>query len=375
MDNITGLNEQENNAEDELVEMLSYNQAGLLATASSANSFSAGASYNTLNEASPYLTSDILIAYINNFGVSDLSKVSLLLANSPLPKDVIDGLNNSDLPAEYIAYVLQYQVGENPIEQVQERISDILSAKQVEYDKLVRNTFISDTTPEFNKTYDMVIGFMENQCDIHSQKRLIKLYNHKGMYDNALNVLSDIRLSDDFSNNIHLQNFVEISGIQIELLRNYYNESQADIINNHLEYLSHLSADYNTKEGGIARAILQSVGLHEYEPFIFMPNDTESNKSAMFTIPEQSKPEQNVSLSSLFSIYPNPANDMLSIEFVNPEGACTFNIYSIKGELVKSINSNDKLGFMSILVSDLKPGNYIIECPQLQSKQQFSILR
>jgi hypothetical protein len=66
---------------------------------------------------------------------------------------------------------------------------------------------------------------------------------------------------------------------------------------------------------------------------------------------------------------------MLSIEFVNPEGACTFNIYSIKGELVKSINSNDKLGFMSILVSDLKPGNYIIECPQLQSKQQFSILR
>jgi hypothetical protein len=98
-------------------------------------------------------------------------------------------------------------------------------------------------------------------------------------------------------------------------------------------------------------------------------------KSAIISTQEQSKPDQNISLTSLFNIYPNPANDMLSIDYINPNGSCTFNIYSIKGELVKSINSNDKLGFMSISISDLHIGNYIIECPQLQSKEQFVIER
>ena len=40
-----------------------------------------------------------------------------------------------------------------------------------------------------------------------------------------------------------------------------------------------------------------------------------------------------------------------------------------------SIDSHDKLGFMSIMVSDLQLGNYIIECPQLQSKEKFVIVR
>jgi len=374
MDNITGLNEQENNAEDELVEMLSYNQYGLLSSANTANSFSVGTSYNTLIEASPYLTSEILIAYLNNQNVSELSKVSLMLANSPLPEDVKDVLNNY-LSPEYASYILQHQVGKNPIEQVQERISDILSAKQVEYDKLVRNTFANDTTPEFNDTYQMVLGFMENQYDIHAQKRLIKLYNHKGMYAKSIDVLSDMRLTNDYNDDTNLQNFVAISEIQIELLRTDSKESKTEIVNNYLSCLHDIAADYNTKEGGIARAILQSAEIAEYVPFVFMPNEATSNKSAIISTQEQSKPDQNISLTSLFNIYPNPANDMLSIEFINPDGSCTFNIYSIKGDLVKTVNSTDKLGFMSIMVSDLQPGNYIIECPQLQSKQQFVIER
>lgn len=80
-------------------------------------------------------------------------------------------------------------------------------------------------------------------------------------------------------------------------------------------------------------------------------------------------------LESLFRLYPNPANDYLSVEFINPNGACSFNIYSIKGELVKSISSNQQLGFISIDVSQLQSGNYIIDCPQLNSKQSFIIAR
>ncbi|MDD3687747.1 MAG: T9SS type A sorting domain-containing protein [Bacteroidales bacterium] len=77
----------------------------------------------------------------------------------------------------------------------------------------------------------------------------------------------------------------------------------------------------------------------------------------------------------MFKLYPNPANDYLSLEFINPAGNCSFNIYTLKGDLVKSISSDQSLGFISINISDLQPGNYIVNCPELNSNQNFMIVR
>jgi hypothetical protein len=80
-------------------------------------------------------------------------------------------------------------------------------------------------------------------------------------------------------------------------------------------------------------------------------------------------------LEALFSIYPNPADNYLSIEFINPDGACTFSIFSIKGELIKTVSTNQSLGFISIDISQLEEGNYIISCPELSESQKFMIVR
>lgn len=83
-----------------------------------------------------------------------------------------------------------------------------------------------------------------------------------------------------------------------------------------------------------------------------------------------------VTFNSNWLISPNPANDQLSIEFVNPqEGNCTFNIYSLKGELLQTVNTSQQLGFVSISVANLASGSYIIECPQLKSRTGFVIAR
>jgi len=39
------------------------------------------------------------------------------------------------------------------------------------------------------------------------------------------------------------------------------------------------------------------------------------------------------------------------------------------------VNSSQQLGFITIPVSQLAPGTYIIECPQLKSKTSFVISR
>lgn len=375
MQAINDLNENEENAMTELNEILSYNEALLLANAETANSFASSSVFNSLAEQSPNLTAEIILAYVNNPNVSELSKVSLLLSNSPLPTAVIDALETTGISPEYINFVLQHQYGENPVEKLQNQLSAIKSAKQTKYDQLVRETFAADTTPEFADTYNMVIGFMANQKNVVAMKRLVKLYVHKALYAYALDVISDINETALTDNDTNLENYCRIASIQIEMQQQCSSEPMLDIVKRHEIELLEMAANYNTKEGGIARAILESVGLMTNEPIVFLPQ-TDNAKSARVTQPQRTQAPSTAKLKSLFRIYPNPANDQLAIEFVNPqEGNCTFNVYSMKGELLQTVNSSQQLGFITIPVSQLAPGTYIIECPQLKSKTSFVISR
>jgi len=329
-----------------------------------------------LYAASPYLTSEILLAYLNNSNVPELSRASLMLANSPLPTDVAEAVVKSDLSPEIITYILKNQEGVNEIEQLQNQIVGLQSARQVNYDHLMRATFNADTTATFVETYNYVMDFMETQTDYHAKSRLVDMYIKKGMFENALTILGEMEQIASTSENIGALNDIELTEIKIDILQNLNTESIQDVVKRYEDFLTEMAADYNTKEGGVARAILESAGLMENFPIVFLPNPEAevSTKSARISEPEQ-ETVLNTELKSLFKLYPNPANDYLSIEFINPKGACSFNIYSIKGELVKTISSNQQLGFLSIDISDLQPGNYIINCPELDSKVTFVIVR
>ncbi|MDY0143388.1 MAG: T9SS type A sorting domain-containing protein, partial [Bacteroidales bacterium] len=373
---IGDFNDEEIEIENELASLTSYNELNLEISAQTANTNNAATVYNNLDAASPYLTSKILLAYLNNTNVSEMLRTSLMLANSPLPKDVVESVSNSDLSATYKAYILKAQNGENLLEQKLNRINSLKSARQVNYDKLVRETFSADTTPDFAETYNTVIDFMETQTDLHAKKKLVDLFMHKGLYDNALTVLCDlenIALSED---NISLLNDVKLKEIKIDMYRAHSVDAAKNTIHENEEYLRELASDYITKEGGAARAMLASADLWDNFPIVFLPKPelTMQNKSAKINN-EYDETELIPELESLFSIYPNPANNYLAIEFINPEGNCKFSIYTIKGDLVKTINTNQQLGFISIDISELKAGNYLINCKELNESQSFIISR
>jgi hypothetical protein len=318
------------------------------------------------------------LAYLENPNVPELSKVSLMLENSPLPTDVIEAIEKSDLSDEYIKYILKQQEGVNEIEHLHNRISGLQSARQVNYDHLMRATFNADTTAAFAETYNYVMEFMQTQNDYHAKNRLVDMYIHSQMWDEALNLLS-VMESSLSAENIAMANDIHLTEIKIDILQNLNTEPIANIVKRHDEFLSEMAADYNTKEGGVARAILESAGLMENFPIVFLPNpdaDSEvSTKSARVSEPSQEPAKSGKEFAAMFKLYPNPANNYLSLEFINPKGNCSFNIYTVKGELVKSISSEQSLGFISINISDLQPGNYIINCPELGSNQSFMIVR
>jgi len=235
------------------------------------------------------------------------------------------------------------------------------------YDKVCLAAIQLDTTAYFNQTIEL----LELSNDIHAKECLANLYVHNFEYDKALDIYESLINIAEMDNNTLLFNNSKIQKIIVEILLSPINFN--GIIEENADYLWGLACDYETKEGGSARAILASAGMMKISPITILPSEV-SNRSANLDTPQKEETPSTTTLKSLFRIYPNPANDQLAIEFVNPqEGNCTFNIYSLKGELLQTVNSNQQLGFMSIPVSSLAPGSYIIECPQLNAKQSFII--
>jgi glucose/arabinose dehydrogenase len=71
------------------------------------------------------------------------------------------------------------------------------------------------------------------------------------------------------------------------------------------------------------------------------------------------------------SIYPNPANTVLNIDFLGTAitNSTTINIFDIQGKLIKSILKDNIDTFTSINISDLKSGFYILKVKSEDGKK------
>ncbi|MGC9331079.1 MAG: T9SS type A sorting domain-containing protein [Bacteroidales bacterium] len=120
-----------------------------------------------------------------------------------------------------------------------------------------------------------------------------------------------------------------------------------------------------------------AAGLEEYDPVIILPNPNNQKSAMAGNAPEQEdlSRDQIVELSTRFNIFPNPATDILSVEFITSAEACTFVIYDIQGRQIHSIERNESLGYLTIDVSDLESGNYILYSPQFGERKQFVVKR
>lgn len=374
INSIDSLDNEIHDLENEYLSLTSgYNETELELLAQTASSFSSSTAFNSLSNASPYLTAEILIAYLHNTQVSEFARASIMIENSPLPSKVLDELPKSDLSSQLISHILQLQIGVNPLEEIQNSIQQHKGAKQFITDRLVRETFSSDTSANNDNTYSQVLAFLSNQNDVYSKKRLVDLLIRKSEFQQAISVLEDIRQYSLLTNNCRMAEYVKLQTIKIDILNNFSEKPILEIVEKYQLELEGIASDYNTKEGGVARSILASAGLFDLQPIIILPQA--SSKKSYSPPPMFNNEINSDKLEPLFRIYPNPTDYELFVEFISPSVGSTFNIYTANGKLIKSVKSERQVGFLNINVSDLKTGNYIIESPQLQSSQRFVITR
>jgi hypothetical protein len=80
---------------------------------------------------------------------------------------------------------------------------------------------------------------------------------------------------------------------------------------------------------------------------------------------------ETVALENKIRIYPNPANDELTVEYLllSAQKNCSIVLYDLKGNLVKSKAVKDNIGVVQFDTSDLPSGTYFISVCESRSKQ------
>lgn len=200
---ISELNEEEIRINDEIEDLTAnINETALMIAAQTANQNNAGSVHNLLMAASPYLSDTILSVFLNNANVSEYSRATIMVANSPLPTSVKSEIFESELSDELKAYINQFQDGVNLLEQKYLRLESIKEAKQQLYDNVCLAAIQLDTTAYFNQTIEL----LELSNDIHAKECLANLYVHNFEYDKALDIYESLINIAEMDNNTLLFN-------------------------------------------------------------------------------------------------------------------------------------------------------------------------
>jgi hypothetical protein len=271
---------------------------------------------------------------------------------------------------DFTQYILQHQESENPLLAMQNHINGLKAAKQYLTDRLHIMNMNSDDEEAITNWKHL----LESKSDFHSKEKLVSLYKSTGDFEAAENLLTN--LETVLIGSDKPEKLKQVCVAQIDLnLRNQ--EAHAATNSADVDYLYSIADDYNHRSGSMARGILMAYGYETYDPVFVLPDET-TDKSVVANVPANeslTRPEKPINLEPLFNIFPNPVNDKLTVEFISPEESCSFVIMDVQGRQLKTIEKNEALGFLSIDVSELETGTYILYSPQLNQRKQFVVKR
>ena len=84
---------------------------------------------------------------------------------------------------------------------------------------------------------------------------------------------------------------------------------------------------------------------------------------------------QEVLTKQKFTFYPNPVQDVLNIEMENQVAISSVKVYNTIGQLVKNIGKPSLSKTISVSVSDLKTGTYIVEVDSDSGKTSKKLIK
>ena len=324
-----------------------------------------------LIEVAPFTSDQVLEEVIDGNGTfSSYDKSEVLIENSPLPLSIIDKVDNSDISQNQKAIISLYQTGISQRVMLENKRDGLKLERMNRYNDLVRKYFQNDSLPGNTDTLGLLI---QKSVSTESKLGWIDYYRSICDYSTATQKLSEISSELNClpsATQLEIGAYLDLLEILIEYDIANTDSLKENIVISNFTFLEDL-ASTNDKGYSIAQILLERYSLGSYTEDVPLQDNT--NKAAIFIEPQQN----NLSFIEIcdIEVYPNPASDFITINYaVMDYNNKNIVIFDTNGKLIKSMSITKPIGTISVDISDLKSGIYLLNFGDEYSKT-ISIIR
>jgi hypothetical protein len=304
---------------------------------------------NELLSSSPYLSDEVMVKATQKENVLSNAMVrDVLVANSHSAKSeqVLQALDDrmDPMPDYMREQILQGQNSLSAKEELLMKLSDYKEKEREAYGNLLREFSVNGQTSE-------LMSLLQNDPEIYSKYLLVSLQVEQNQYSQAIQTINNI--NNDGLDPEMQQEKADYLNLAI-IMHNLATDTtyKLETGNPAVIALENLAVEENLAGTG-ARNLLIAAGLIQYnEPVILPEPQTKSVKVEHFI------PSIPLTGSSLH-IFPNPANDYVTIEYELMEnGSLVLN--SIDGKMVFTLQLPAGKDQRIVPTQELIPGTYEI---------------
>jgi len=301
--------------------------------------------YNKLMDASPYLSDEVLLAYINS-AVKDVTLKSVLIENSKLSDTVYNALKASNRSNALKYDIGQYQTGVSSMKKLVDIINIKEETLQIEQQAYI-HSIIDDTS--IVAINDSLIKYLELCRGLEFQKQLLNVYSTTQNQHKFDSLIVKLPISRDL-----------MSYYRVIYDLNKYNDWSV-AVQEDTTIIARLNNLRHSSDPEVENITSMLVSTLEKQPvsLIVMPLSS-SSRSLITSMPT----EENIlnEESENILLYPNPAKDELFIKFINKSDAkeTIVRFYDLTGKEVLKTQVNEQQNSI-INLNGLNKGIYLVK--------------
>ncbi|MCF8445079.1 MAG: T9SS type A sorting domain-containing protein [Crocinitomicaceae bacterium] len=307
---------------------------------------------NALMAASPYLSEEVLIAYLSTNPPSGNVR-QVIIANSPVSADVKNVLNGLNLPKGIKTQINTAQSGMSAMKYLYNEISYATTERNSIVDERIR-LFLNDTI--ISNPLDSVALILKEENRELRKKQLCDTYISKG------DTLLSAQTRDSIAFQYGYDNYVKLADIQMELRNttsSCYIINTDQLIRQEVELVTYDQVDRINAIKGEAY-----LGLAFDSLFLAVVEPLYEIGSGLRMAQDGDSESEILEKESSLSIYPNPSNGtQVSIEYKGLESIenTTIEVYNLSGILVANYQLSSNSNIVSIPSNKLNSGVYFVK--------------
>ncbi len=299
---------------------------------------------------SPYLSDSLLLATIHDSLPADTLR-NILIPNSPLTGQVIQAALALSLPGTVREQIEAAQDGgPSGRRQLEHAIGYYAFQEDISANGLIRS-YLADTTINGQ---DSALVFLATIPGVESMSEQADINISMGQYSAASSLVSEIQTTG------LMNDFCSLSNVLIQLGNSGKTVYQMDSVQ--IDTVTNIA--YRTIQAQStknAQAILMQVyGLSFHDTILPILDSGSGHRAIISQNNQQNGSNENVIAQGNVKLYPNPANNRLTIEYnLNNNSMSTLVVYDLLGNKIQSYDLPTSQTIITEDISNLSAGFYV----------------